>query len=78
MSTDFETNMKVFVAGKNLQRQRERAATQMTRGNIIEVLEAMPPDTKVSNLIWVPAWVATFVMVVMWFVMVFNVIQRCP
>lgn len=39
-----------LVYGMNAQWSRERAATQLTLGNLIEVLEAMPPDAHVIGL----------------------------
>lgn len=42
--------LQALLDGKSAQWQRERAATQMTLGELIASLEAMPDDAIVSNL----------------------------
>lgn len=43
-------NMQALIDGMNAYSQRERAATQLTLGELIEALEKMPADAKVANL----------------------------
>jgi hypothetical protein len=43
-------NMQALIDGLGAQWQRERAATQMTIGKLIEALKAMPVGAQVSNL----------------------------
>lgn len=43
-------NLKALIDGMKAQWQRERAETQMTLGNLIAALEAMPEDAEVANL----------------------------
>ncbi len=43
-------DLQALIDGMSAQWQRERAETQMTLGGLIEALEAMPSDAKVSGL----------------------------
>jgi len=43
-------NLQALMDGMSAQWQRERAETQMTLGELIEALEAMPADAQVANL----------------------------
>lgn len=43
--------MQALIDGLSAQWQRERSETQMTLGKLIDVLEAIPPDTPVANII---------------------------
>lgn len=43
-------NLQAMINGMSAQWQRERAETQLTLGELIEVLEAMPDDAQVANL----------------------------
>ena len=43
-------NIQALIDGMNAHSQRERAATQLTLGELIAALEKMPPDTQVANL----------------------------
>lgn len=43
-------DMQMLVDGWNAQEQKKRAATQMTLGELIGVLDAMPSEAKVANL----------------------------
>lgn len=45
-----ENNMQALANGLSEQWQKERAETQMTLGELITVLEAMPSGTTVANL----------------------------
>lgn len=50
MSENTQINMQALVDGLGLQWQRERAATQLTLGALIEALKVMPDGTQVANL----------------------------
>jgi hypothetical protein len=43
-------NMQALIDGLSAQWQRERAASQMTLGEMIETLEKMPKETKIEGL----------------------------
>ncbi len=44
-------SLQAFVDGMSAQWMRERAETQLTLGDLIEVLQSMPADAQVKNLI---------------------------
>ncbi len=43
-------NMQALVDGMSAEWQRERAASQMTLGSLIDRLEAMPPETMIDGI----------------------------
>ena len=43
-------NMQAWVDGMSAQWQRDRSATQMTLGKLIERLESMPPQTMIDGI----------------------------
>lgn len=43
-------NMQALIDGMNAQRMRERASTQLTLGEMIKTLEAMPADTMIDGI----------------------------
>ena len=43
-------NMQALLDGMSAEWQRERAASQMTLGKLIERLEALPPETMVKGI----------------------------
>jgi hypothetical protein len=45
-----ESHIKAMLEGLSAELQRQRAATQMTLGDLISELEAMPKDAVVANL----------------------------
>ena len=50
MKTEKYCNIQAMLDGMRSGMQRERAATQMTLGDVIETLEELPPDTEIEGL----------------------------